>query len=227
MNKRGCLQGRGVNADLNVHGQFQAMTAGKFLSSLGSTDQDVFLCSSTLSRAKQTAQAISTFLPTSRDEVAIMRKSVKNALSAYGGSEVQSAPVSSYPSSPTSSDEQIPSYEDFEELSWGIMEGKSWKEEPYRTMLQEVKKQWDSGNLDASILGGESQLQVRKRSLQALDTVLSKGHKHNIIVSHGRTIRVMLNSLIGKTLEKVPNTAIYIIQYNPQEKKFCLVKPGC
>ncbi|KAG5181573.1 histidine phosphatase superfamily [Tribonema minus] len=106
--------------------------------------------------------------------------------------------------------------EGLDELSWGWMEGEPKDLEPVKTPLKQLLGAWASGNYTAAAEGGESAQAVFDRSQSALSQVLKHGHRHNLVVTHGRTMRILLLGLAGLPISdmdafgSVPNTGVYV-----------------
>jgi Histidine phosphatase superfamily (branch 1) len=78
--------------------------------------------------------------------------------------------------------------------------------------------------------GGDSPVQVQQRAVEVIDAVLQLQHKFNLLLTHGRTIRVLLLGLSGgsladmEALSSIPNTGLYVFAYS-KAGKFRLLRP--
>lgn len=82
------------------------------------------------------------------------------------------------------------------EINWGTREGIeiSPEEDAY---YHEVIKQWQQGNVDLRIEGGESPQDVYDRQREALNIILSNEEEENILICmHGRAMRVFLCQML-------------------------------
>jgi broad specificity phosphatase PhoE len=105
------------------------------------------------------------------------------------------------------------------EISWGTNEGKRITPEEdayYHWML----KQWQMGNVEHRIEGGESPLDVALRQRQALDHILARTLEQNILVCmHGRALRILLCQLLRYPLRSMDmfdhqNLGLYQLTYS-------------
>ena len=81
--------------------------------------------------------------------------------------------------------------EDLNEISWGKHEGRSITSEEdkyYHWLIA----QWQSGQTQLSIEGGESPDEVATRLARALDTILNDPADQLLVCMHGRAMRIML-----------------------------------
>jgi len=108
--------------------------------------------------------------------------------------------------------------EGLNEISWGTNEGQKITPEEdayYHWML----KQWQAGNTDERIQGGESPEDVVARQRVALDHILSKTDEKNILICmHGRALRIILCVLLNYPLKSMDlfehqNLCLYQIDY--------------
>ncbi|MFL5728245.1 MAG: histidine phosphatase family protein [Cytophagaceae bacterium] len=107
---------------------------------------------------------------------------------------------------------------EFNEISWGEKDGKiivAHDDSDYLTMLAE----WEKGNTDVCIPGGESPKQVQKRILKGLDLVLSRPEEDLILICmHGRAMRILLSTIFNYELACMNyfahhNLCLYELQY--------------
>ncbi|MBL7977537.1 MAG: histidine phosphatase family protein [Bacteroidetes Order II. Incertae sedis bacterium] len=109
---------------------------------------------------------------------------------------------------------------DLEEISWGICEGKQ-PDEALRKAFEEVRLQWQKGDFEAKISGGESALEVEKRAKRALMNIVSQHHGESVlIVTHGRFLRVLLASILSdyglSRMEQIKhtNTSLNVLTFD-------------
>lgn len=107
------------------------------------------------------------------------------------------------------------------EISWGTKEGHKVtpaEDEYYHHMLRE----WQKGNVDLRIEGGESPNEVVARMKPAVDHILNqKDEKTILICMHGRAIRIILCHLLNYPLRSMDmfehqNLCLYVLNYNGQ-----------
>ena len=103
------------------------------------------------------------------------------------------------------------------EISWGEHEGQP--SSPERLVLYEAMlQQWQSGNLDASLPGGETARQLGARLERFIAWLHTRSEKNILICTHGRTMRAFVTLLKGlplSAMESIPhhNTGCYIVRY--------------
>jgi probable phosphoglycerate mutase len=104
------------------------------------------------------------------------------------------------------------------EISWGSKEGQKITPEEdayYHWML----KQWQLGNTDLKIEGGESPRQVADRQQVALNRIFSRTDEKNVLICmHGRAIRIILCQLLNYPLYSMDmfeheNLCLYQLEY--------------
>ena len=86
------------------------------------------------------------------------------------------------------------------EISWGDYEGTPMTPEEgeyYQYMLH----QWQQGNLDYAIAGGESPNAVAKRMKRGLDIILNGPGKTILVCMHGRAMRIFLSLILNYILK--------------------------
>ncbi|CAM9105478.1 unnamed protein product, partial [Heterosigma akashiwo] len=110
----------------------------------------------------------------------------------------------------------IAQYVDLEELSWGELEGQCAREEPWRSKFKHTVQMWREGKNDYKAVNGESPNEVAARARGALEAIVAQqqesgggGGGRHLVVSHGRTIRSLLDGLAGVRMESVPNCGLY------------------
>lgn len=112
------------------------------------------------------------------------------------------------------------------EISWGQHEGLPSTPDKiavYRHMIRE----WERGNFDASLPGGESANQLRTRVQYFLDWLKTRTEKHILVCTHGRTLRcmvAMMKDLPLVHMENVhhANTGCYHAQWRDDRFHFVL-----
>jgi probable phosphoglycerate mutase len=112
----------------------------------------------------------------------------------------------------------VESLEGLNEISWGDQEGVAFTPES-STLYQETTKRWAEGNLNLSVGGGETPLQVMERQQAAMQHILSQDHKEVLICMHGRAMRILICWLLKYDLSlmdefKHSNLCLYKLVYN-------------
>jgi len=105
-------------------------------------------------------------------------------------------------------DEGLESFENtgFREISWGEYEGKvahGDMRSVYSTLLQN----WESGNLDARIPGGESAAELGNRLQQSWNELLQREFDSALVVMHGRALRCLACWLDGQPISQMNHYA--------------------
>lgn len=104
------------------------------------------------------------------------------------------------------------------EISWGTKEGHRVtpeEDEYYHYML----RQWQIGNTNLRIEGGESPDDVVKRMKPAVDHILSQQNEKTVLVCmHGRAIRILLCYLLNYPMRCMDmfehqNLCLYVLNY--------------
>jgi broad specificity phosphatase PhoE len=104
------------------------------------------------------------------------------------------------------------------EISWGTKEGHRvtvQEDEYYHYMLQ----QWQTGNTNLRIEGGESPDDVVKRLKPAVDYIMKHTSEKTILICmHGRAIRILLCYLLNYPLRSMDmfehaNLCLYLLNY--------------
>jgi probable phosphoglycerate mutase len=106
---------------------------------------------------------------------------------------------------------------DINEISWGNHEGQPItpdEDKYYHWMLQ----QWQSGETDLKIVGGESPDEVAVRLRKSLDIILNSPHQTILVCMHGRAMRVMLCLMLNYPLKSMDafehkNACVYELQF--------------
>ena len=102
------------------------------------------------------------------------------------------------------------------EFSWGVNEGTPLDElviSNYRHMLNS----WASGDLNARISGGESGAELLNRVSAFTDEIRTREEKKILICTHGRTLKMLIVSLMGWQMEdmervKHSNAALFLVE---------------
>ena len=111
---------------------------------------------------------------------------------------------------------------EFNEISWGINQGKSDDLKEY----EELINSWLSGDLDNKFENGESPNEMSERLVRGFDKIIEESHENVLLCIHGRALRILLSKIIDNDLTKMDkythsNTGVYIIDYN--NKKYNIV----
>lgn len=109
-------------------------------------------------------------------------------------------------------------FEEINEMSWGIHEGKKGSPEmkaDYKNMIE----QWNKGNYDIGIPGGETAAQLGQRINRFIDHLQERREETILVCSHGRAMRCLMSQLKREplyTMEQYQhsNTGLYKIAYN-------------
>ena len=114
----------------------------------------------------------------------------------------------------------VTSLVELNEISWGNYEGTPMTPEEgeyYRMMLH----QWQQGNLDYAIAGGESPNSVAERLHRAIQIILNGPGETILVCMHGRAMRIFLSLICQTPLKEMDqyehgNLCLYLLQ---QEEK--------
>ena len=111
---------------------------------------------------------------------------------------------------------------EFNEISWGINQGKSDDLKEY----EELINSWLSGDLDNKFENGESPNEMSERLFRGFDKIIKESYENVLLCIHGRALRILLSKIIDNDLTKMDkythsNTGVYIIDYN--NKKYDIV----
>ena len=103
---------------------------------------------------------------------------------------------------------------EFNEISWGINQGKSDDLEDYARLIDT----WLAGNLDNKFKEGESPNEMSVRLVKGFNKVLDDDHDTVLLCIHGRALRILLSKIIDNDLTKMDkyvhsNTGLYILEY--------------
>ncbi len=113
------------------------------------------------------------------------------------------------------------------EISWGTYEGTPMTPEEgkyYRHMLH----QWQLGNLDYAIAGGESPNLVAERLNRGIETILTGPGEIILVCMHGRAMRIFLSLILETDLKDMDkyehqNLCLYLLEQN-EDGNFNLAK---
>ncbi|GAA0880005.1 histidine phosphatase family protein [Algoriphagus jejuensis] len=108
------------------------------------------------------------------------------------------------------------------EISWGDYEGTPMTPEEgeyYRHMLH----QWQQGNLDYAIAGGESPNVVAERMRRGIDKILGRPGETVLVCMHGRAMRIFLSLILNLDLREMDqfehsNLCLYVLNQLPDGK---------
>ena len=103
---------------------------------------------------------------------------------------------------------------EFNEISWGVNQGKSDDLEDYAELIDT----WLAGNLDNKFEEGESPNEMSERLVKGFNKVLDDDHDTVLLCIHGRALRILLSKIIDNDLTKMDkyvhsNTGLYILEY--------------
>ena len=103
---------------------------------------------------------------------------------------------------------------EFNEISWGVNQGKSDDLEDYARLIDT----WLAGNLDNKFDDGESPNEMSIRLVKGFNKVLDDDHDTVLLCIHGRALRILLSKIIDNDLTKMDkyvhsNTGLYILEY--------------
>ena len=103
---------------------------------------------------------------------------------------------------------------EFNEISWGVNQGKSDDLEDYAKLIDT----WLAGNLDNKFEEGESPNEMSVRLVKGFNKVLDDDHDTVLLCIHGRALRILLSKIIDNDLTKMDkyihsNTGLYILEY--------------
>ena len=110
----------------------------------------------------------------------------------------------------------VTSLVELNEISWGNYEGTPMTPEEgeyYRMMLH----QWQQGNLDYAIAGGESPNSVAERLHRAIQIILNGPGETILVCMHGRAMRIFLSLICQTPLKEMDqyehgNLCLYLLQ---------------
>lgn len=105
---------------------------------------------------------------------------------------------------------------DLNEISWGDYEGLPMSSEENKYYLH-MLEQWQQGNLDYCIAGGESPNIVATRMQRGIDAILEGPGETILVCMHGRAMRIFLSLILKQDLRHMDNfdhknLCLYLIQ---------------
>lgn len=108
-------------------------------------------------------------------------------------------------------------FAELDEMNWGVHEGKAyapWMRKGYLNMINE----WNNGNLDARLEGGESARELLDRLARFLEHLKQRPESRILVCSHGRSLRGVMTLLKGEAavhMEKYKhqNTSLSKVTY--------------
>ncbi len=105
-----------------------------------------------------------------------------------------------------------------DEICWGKSEGLFANGNDNKNYYHVIES-WKQGNLDLSLDGGESPLEVRERQEKAISRIVSQPEKLVLVCMHGRAMRIMLSWITGMDLSDMDkfehdNLSLYILKYD-------------
>ena len=114
---------------------------------------------------------------------------------------------------------QCEKLDEFNEISWGVNQGKSDNLDEYENLI----KTWINGDLDNKFKSGESPNEISKRLIKGFNHVISEGFSTVLLCIHGRALRILLSKIIDNDLTRMDkyvhsNTGLYIIDSNKKGK---------
>ncbi len=114
---------------------------------------------------------------------------------------------------------QCEKLDEFNEISWGVNQGKSDNLDEYENLI----KTWINGDLDNKFKSGESPNEMSKRLIKGFNHVISEGFSTVLLCIHGRALRILLSKIIDNDLTRMDkyvhsNTGLYIIDSNKKGK---------
>ena len=104
---------------------------------------------------------------------------------------------------------------EFNEISWGVNQGKSDDLEDYSKLIDT----WLAGDLDSKFEKGESPNEMSIRLVKGFNKVLEDNHDTVLLCIHGRALRILLSKIIDNDLTKMDkyihsNTGLYILEFS-------------
>jgi len=110
----------------------------------------------------------------------------------------------------------------FREISWGIFEGKVPDPE-MRKAYSALLQNWESGNLDERISGGESAIEMATRLQASWKNLLQKDFTSALVILHGRALRCLTCWLNGDSIAQMnhyahANCGYYVIEVDEENK---------
>ncbi len=117
-------------------------------------------------------------------------------------------------------------FEEINEISWGIHEGKSSKPEMIAE-YKELMNGWSNGELHLKIMGGESAFELGKRLKKFIDILRKRPEKNILVCSHGRAMRALICLMHDFPLTRMQdfthhNTGLYVAHYQKERFDFVI-----
>ena len=176
-NKKGIVQGRGVNPPLNEKGRTQAES---FFQKYQSEPFEI-VYTSTLNRAIESVQS---FI-----------------------------------------DKKIPheKFQELDEIGWGDFEGRE-VDDYFHSEFKRIIGEWKNGNHNEKTANGESPLELQEKHNRFIKILQSRPQKKILVCMHGRALRILLCTLLNKSLsemEEFPhyNLSLYKVLFDGTEFK--------
>jgi len=100
-------------------------------------------------------------------------------------------------------------------------------------VLQSVRSivtSWQQEHYEQKAENGESPIDVILRMELGMVKILLNQHEENILISmHGRSLRILLSTLLGRELctmdtFPIPNLGLYLLDYDYETNKYSLIK---
>jgi broad specificity phosphatase PhoE len=92
-------------------------------------------------------------------------------------------------------------HQELNEISWGDKDGKIVTSED-ASVYWDMIAEWNKGNVEERITGGESPLDVQKRIRSILEIILKRHDEHTILICmHGRAMRIFLATILNYELK--------------------------
>ena len=106
----------------------------------------------------------------------------------------------------------------FDEISWGHHEGAE-ASAARNVYFKNIMRQWNKGNTNVKIEGGESPEDVAERLMPVIDKILSSSEPVILVCMHGRAIRILLCKLLNYPLSEMDsfahaNLGLYVLDYS-------------
>ncbi|MFT7589212.1 MAG: broad specificity phosphatase PhoE [Limisphaerales bacterium] len=95
-------------------------------------------------------------------------------------------------------------HSEIDEIDWGDQEGVKTSPK-MRKFYGHVMRAWSSGDYSPKMKDGESPLEVQDRVKTFFNSILNPSLDPVLIVSHGRTMRIILCTLLNKPLSEMRN----------------------
>lgn len=109
--------------------------------------------------------------------------------------------------------------EEFNEINWGIMEGRKSGPETSK-LYDQIISYWSNGELDKAIEGGETPADMYARQMNGMKHVMSRHEEELVLICmHGRALRSFLCLLTGTPLKDMEiwqhdNLCLYELEFN-------------